>query len=143
MCGELCWCSMEFAYYSYCRNHTGQEFVVPAQTMIVVKLLKIIIIFLSNHIISTWYGASLGGTLCNTSKIYVQLVRLTSHESKTTQKAQRPNKHHHHIDGAANPSSGRVDLMNSCRWRGGWPSAIFFQCRYQRIYIDSLNLSSY
>ena len=24
-----------------------------------------------------------------------------SHESKTTQKAQRPNKHHHHGDGAA------------------------------------------
>ena len=35
-----------------------------------------------------WYGASLGGPLCNTSKMYVRQVRLASHESKTTQKAQ-------------------------------------------------------
>jgi hypothetical protein len=28
---------------------------------------------------------------------------MMSHESKTTQKAQRPNKHHHHGDGAAHP----------------------------------------
>jgi hypothetical protein len=35
------------------------------------------------------YGASLGGPLCNTSKMYVpQQVRLTSHESETAQKAQ-------------------------------------------------------
>jgi hypothetical protein len=34
------------------------------------------------------YGASLGGTLCNTSKTYVWQVWLTSHESKTTQKTQ-------------------------------------------------------
>ena len=32
-----------------------------------------------------WYGASLGGSLCNTSKMYVRKVRLASHESKTTQ----------------------------------------------------------
>ena len=35
-----------------------------------------------------WYGASLGGSLCDTSKMQVGGVRLTSHESKTTQKAQ-------------------------------------------------------
>ncbi len=34
------------------------------------------------------YGASLGGSLCNTSKMYVQWVRLTSHKSETAQKAQ-------------------------------------------------------
>ena len=34
------------------------------------------------------YGASLGGPLCNTSKMYVQWVRLTSHEPETAQKAQ-------------------------------------------------------
>ena len=34
------------------------------------------------------YGASLGGTLCTTSKTLVGRVQLTSHESKTTQKAQ-------------------------------------------------------
>ena len=37
--------------------------------------------------------------------------RLMIHESKITQKAQRPNKHHHRGDGAARPSSG-MDLMN-------------------------------
>jgi hypothetical protein len=36
----------------------------------------------------TRYGASLGGSLCNTSKRYVWLVRLTSHKSETTQKTQ-------------------------------------------------------
>jgi hypothetical protein len=34
------------------------------------------------------YGASLGGSLCKTSKMYVQQVGLTSHESETAQKAQ-------------------------------------------------------
>ncbi len=34
------------------------------------------------------YGASLGGSLCNTSKMYVRWVWLTSHESETAQKAQ-------------------------------------------------------
>jgi hypothetical protein len=34
------------------------------------------------------YGASLGGPLCDTSKMYVRRVRLTSHESETAQKAQ-------------------------------------------------------
>jgi hypothetical protein len=55
-------------------------------------------------------------------------VRLMSHESKTTQKAQRPIKHHHLGDGAARPSSG-VDLMNPCRLRGGRPCACLFRCR--------------
>ncbi len=36
------------------------------------------------------YGASLGGPLCNTSKMYVRQVQLTSHESVTAQKAQTP-----------------------------------------------------
>ena len=45
-----------------------------------------------------------------------------SHELETTQKELRPNKHHHHGVGAANPSSG-VDLINTCRWRGGRPFA--------------------
>jgi hypothetical protein len=34
------------------------------------------------------YGASLGGSLCDTSKMYVRQVRLASHKSETTQKAQ-------------------------------------------------------
>ncbi len=34
------------------------------------------------------YAASLDGPLCNTSRVYVQQVRLASYESKTTQKAQ-------------------------------------------------------
>jgi hypothetical protein len=39
-CGVgLCCCLAEFWYYSYSRNHTGQEFFVPAQTLIAVKLL--------------------------------------------------------------------------------------------------------
>jgi len=40
--GELCWCSTDFSYYSYCRNPTGREFFVPAGTLIGVKLLKYI-----------------------------------------------------------------------------------------------------
>ena len=35
-----------------------------------------------------WYGARLGGSLCNTTKMYVRQVRLISHESETAQKAQ-------------------------------------------------------
>jgi hypothetical protein len=42
----------------------------------------------SNRWSTCWYGASLGGPLCDTSKMYVRQVRLASHESKTTQKAQ-------------------------------------------------------
>jgi len=34
------------------------------------------------------YGASLGGPLCDTSKMYPRRVQLTSHESETAQKAQ-------------------------------------------------------
>ncbi len=34
------------------------------------------------------YGASLGGPLCISSKMYVRWVRLTSHKSETAQKAQ-------------------------------------------------------
>ncbi len=30
---------MDFLYYSYCRNPTGREFFIPAQTLIGVKLL--------------------------------------------------------------------------------------------------------
>ncbi len=39
--GGLCWCSMEFLHYSYCTKPTKQEFIVSAQTPIVVKLLKV------------------------------------------------------------------------------------------------------
>ena len=85
-----------------------------------------------------WYGASLGGPLCNTSKMYVRQVRLASHESETTQK-------HIHLTNMITmvvkplaPSSG-VDLMNPCRLRGGWPCACLFQCRHQSDLIDSLN----
>ena len=38
--GELCWCSMDILYYLYCMTSMGQEFVVPAQTLIGVKLLS-------------------------------------------------------------------------------------------------------
>ncbi len=85
-----------------------------------------------------WYGASMGGTLCNTSKMWVRQVRLMSHELKTTQKAQRPNKHHHHGDGAAHPSSS-VGLMKSCRLRGGRPCACLFQCHRRSNLTDSIN----
>ena len=54
--GVLCRCLTEFLYYSYCRKPTGQEFFVPAQTKIVVKLLKIIScksFFVSQHNIVT------------------------------------------------------------------------------------------
>ena len=65
------------------------------------------------------------------SKMQVGGVRLTSHESKTTQKAQiTPTTHHHHGGGAARPSSG-VDLMNPCRLRGGRPCACLFLRRHQ------------
>jgi hypothetical protein len=64
------------------------------------------------------YGASLSGSLCNTSKMYVR-VRLTSHESETAQKA--------------------LDLMNPCRLRGGRPCACLFQGRHQSDLIDSIN----
>jgi hypothetical protein len=40
-------------------------------------------------ILPSRYGASLGGSLCNTSKMYAWRVQLTSHESETTQKAQK------------------------------------------------------
>jgi hypothetical protein len=35
-----------------------------------------------------WYGASLDGSLCNTSKMYIQQVQMTSHKSENAQKAQ-------------------------------------------------------
>ncbi len=47
-----------------------------------------------------------------------------SHKSKTTQKHNLPNKHCRHVVGAACPSRD-VDLMNSCRLRGGRPCACF------------------
>jgi hypothetical protein len=42
--GELCCCSTDYSYYSYCRNPTGREFFVPAWTLIGVKLLTAFII---------------------------------------------------------------------------------------------------
>jgi len=38
--------------------------------------------------VSSGYGASLGWPVCDTSKMYVQRVRLTIHESETAQKEQ-------------------------------------------------------
>jgi hypothetical protein len=38
--------------------------------------------------VSSGYGASLGWPVCDTSKMYVQQVRLTIHESETAQKEQ-------------------------------------------------------
>jgi hypothetical protein len=35
------------------------------------------------------YGASLGGPLCDTSKMYVRRVRLMSHKSETAHKAKK------------------------------------------------------
>jgi len=84
------------------------------------------------------YGASLGGTLCDTSKTYVRQVRLTSHESKPHKKHNSPNKHHHHGGGAANPCSG-ADLMNPRRPRGGRPCACSFRCCHRSDLIDSIN----
>ena len=39
----LCWCLAEFSHYSYSRKATGQEFFVPTQTLIAVKLLTKIV----------------------------------------------------------------------------------------------------
>ena len=39
--GELCRCLTEFLYYSYSRKPTGREFVVPAWTKKMAKLLKL------------------------------------------------------------------------------------------------------
>jgi hypothetical protein len=33
---------MDYSYYSYCKKSTGQEFFVPARTLIAVKLLTVI-----------------------------------------------------------------------------------------------------
>jgi hypothetical protein len=52
-------------------------------------LLSSFLIFLKKERPNTWYGASLGGSLCDTSKTQVGGVRLTSQESKTTKKAQK------------------------------------------------------
>jgi len=79
---------------------------------------------------NSWYGASVGGSLCFTSKMYVRQLRLTSHKSKPHKKHNSPNKHHHHGGGAANPSSG-VDMMNPRRPRGGRPSLIFFNANIE------------
>ena len=82
------------------------------------------------------YGASLGGSQCNTSKTQVQWVRLMSHESETTHKAQLPNKHHHNGGEAANPSGG-MDLMNPHRPRSEWPCAYLFQGCHWTVLIGS------
>ena len=44
-------------------------------------LLSSFLIFLKKERPNTWYGASLGGSLCDTSKTQVGGVQLTSHES--------------------------------------------------------------
>ena len=85
-----------------------------------------------------WYGASVGGSLCDTSKTYVWQVRLTSHESKPHKKHNSPNKHHHHGGGAANPSSG-VDLINPHHPRGGRPCTCLLRCHPWSDVIDSMN----
>jgi len=84
------------------------------------------------------YCASVGGSLCDTSKTCVRQVQLTSHESKPHEKHNSPNKHHHHGGGAANPCSG-VDLMNPRRPRGGRPYACSFRCCHRSDLIDSIN----
>jgi hypothetical protein len=66
-----------------------------------------------------WYGASLGGPLCNTSKMYVRWEydwRVMSQKPHKNHK--HPDKQHHHGVGADRPSSS-VDLMNPCHLRGG------------------------
>jgi len=42
--GYLCWGRWYFLYYSYCRKSTGQEFFVPTQTFIAVKLLMVVML---------------------------------------------------------------------------------------------------
>jgi len=89
-------------------------------------------------LVAYWYGASLGGSLCDTSKMYVRWVRLTSHESEITQKHKQHDKYHHHGGGAARPSSGVV-LMNPSHLRGGRPCACWLWCRRWSDSIDSIN----
>ena len=60
--GWLCLGGRYFPYYSYRRNHTGQEFVVPTRTHRG-KAVKI------NSELDSWYGASLGGQKTHKSDI--------------------------------------------------------------------------
>ena len=61
--------------------------------------------------------------------------RVTSLKPHKTHKW--PNKHHHHGDGAANPSSG-VDLMNQMMLEGRAAWGMFFQDQCRGVLLDSL-----
>ncbi len=73
------------------------------------------------------YGACLGWSKSNA---YYLIVRQNQplKVKKSTQKHKWPNKHHHHGDEAAHPSSG-MDLMNPCRLMGGRPCTYIVQGR--------------
>jgi len=112
---------------------TFQAFLMMREGSVMVTTVHSIAKFFSLR-----YGASLGDSLCDTSKTYVRQVRLTSHKSKPHKKHNSPNKHDHHGGGAARPSSG-VDLMKPRRLRGGRPCACSFRCRRRSDLIDSIN----
>jgi hypothetical protein len=62
VCGLLCWGLRYFSYYSYSRKPTGQEFFVPARTLIVVFLLKTCqnLVLVKNNQVSLTIGQILG-----------------------------------------------------------------------------------
>jgi hypothetical protein len=80
----------------------------------------------------TSYGESLGGPLCYTHNPILGLLsgtclQTTNDDDQIRQQhlTQTHNNHHHHGGEAANPWSG-MDLMNTCRPRGGQPCTYLF-----------------
>ena len=73
------------------------------------------------------------GYLC--TKFYIRWSHDITRQSTTT---QITNKHHHHGDGAACPSSG-VDSMNPHRLSGGRPCSCLFQGWCRRVLVESIN----
>ncbi len=72
---------------------------------------------------------------CVTLEIFYIQPGNVNAQARPHTKHKQHDKHHHHGGGAAWPSSG-MDLMNLCRWRGGRPSAYFFQHHRQTVLIE-------
>jgi hypothetical protein len=82
-----------------------------------------------------WYGAGVGGTLCNTYDPTLGLSSCTFLHTRSDEDQMRNNTQHKHTTntttmvhggGAANPSGG-VDLMNPCHPRGRQPCTYLCQ----------------
>jgi len=72
---------MEFEYYSYHKNATGQEFFVPTQTLIAVKLL-------SGAFFSQWRETVMSKLpsirLCPPTQVAALLVPIIAQQERTT-----------------------------------------------------------